>query len=167
MARVKVKKEKILKSWEEVNLALKDITDYQIEMEEIETEKEKILNKIKSERDTKLQGINKKIKELSKHIQIFVEDNRSDIEGKTRQLSFGKVGFRLNTKISVKDKDSIISNLKKFNMADCIDTKETIEKNKLKKYPEEDIIKVGALLKKEDEFWYETEREKSKVTEVS
>lgn len=30
----------------------------------------------------------------------------------------------------------------------------------LKKYPEADIIKVGGTLKKEDIFWYETEREK-------
>ena len=46
-------------------------------------------------------------------------------------------------------------------MEDCIIVKETVNKDVLKTYDEKDIIKVGASLKKEDTFWYETRKEDS------
>ena len=55
--------------------------------------------------------------------------------------------------------DQIIEKLKKYKMTDCINIKETVNKDVLRKYPTDDILKVGANLKIEDVFWYETDRE--------
>jgi hypothetical protein len=45
-------------------------------------------------------------------------------------------------------------------MTDCINIKETINKERLGEYPDEVIAAVGAGKKVEDVFWYEVDREK-------
>ena len=77
-------------------------------------------------------------------------------------LSFGKTGYRLSTKVIIKKVANTISALKKLGMTDCITTKESVNKDMLRTYPEEKLFEVGASLKKEDTFWYETDRDKLK-----
>ena len=47
-------------------------------------------------------------------------------------------------------------------MSDCIIIKEAVNKEVLEKYPDKDIIKVGATRKVEDKFWLETDKAKVK-----
>lgn len=108
----------------------------------------------------KAKQFQERIERLGIYVKDFVQDNKAELDGKTKQLNFGKTGFRLSTKLVLKKVDQVLENLKKLKMDDCIIVKESVNKDVLKKYPEADIIKVGGTLKKEDIFWYETEREK-------
>ena len=74
-------------------------------------------------------------------------------------LNHGSVGFRQSTKVVLSKVEQILEKLKKFKMDDCINVKETVNKDVLRKYPADDILKVGGSLKVEDVFWYETDRE--------
>lgn len=75
---------------------------------------------------------------------------------------FGKVGFRLNSSVSVPTKKlyKIIENLRKFGMENCIKVTETVNKDILGTYSNADIAKVGAVKKVEDKFWCEADKEK-------
>lgn len=44
-------------------------------------------------------------------------------------------------------------------MADCINVKETINKDTVKSYPENDILRIGGYLQRSDSFWYETDKD--------
>ena len=94
-------------------------------------------------------------------LKEFTVLNKADLKGKTKEMPFGRVGFRLSTKLVLpKVVETVINSLKKYGMADCVVVKETVNKEILKTYDEATILAVGASLKKEDTFWYETKQEK-------
>lgn len=160
MARTKIKDELALKSWDDVDITMKEIAECELEIEKITTDMNQKIHDIKLESDMKAKQFQERIERLGIYVKDFVEDNKAELDGKTKQLNFGKTGFRLSTKLVLKKVDQVLENLKKLKMDDCIIVKESVNKDVLKKYPEADIIKVGGTLKKEDIFWYETEREK-------
>jgi phage host-nuclease inhibitor protein Gam len=89
-----------------------------------------------------------------------VETHRDELKGKTRILNFGKVGFRQSTKIVIKGMQAVLKTLKARGMTDCIIVKESVNKDRLREYPDEVIASVGATKKVTDTFWYEADREK-------
>ena len=145
-----------LKSWDEVNAALKLIRDNEIELELIEADMGKKIADIKEQavpyRDD--------IKKLELQGKEVVTLNKAELKGKSREMDFGKVGFRMSTKLMLPKKvEKVIKTLKKYGMGDCITVKESVNKDILKTYDEKTILSVGGTLKKEDTFWYETNRE--------
>ena len=85
---------------------------------------------------------------------------RADMgKAKSKILTFGEVGFRLSTSVSLpraKEKiEEIIRRLKNRQMMDCIVVKEDVSKEALKKYGEDTVNAVGATWKQQDVFGYE------------
>lgn len=148
-----------LKSWDEVDETLHEIAEAEMEIEKITTDMNVKIHDLKQKVDQKSKAAQEKIKTLEVQVKQFVEEHREDLKGKTMSLNHGQVGFRFSTKVITSKVEKIIEKLKKFGMNDCINVKETINKEVLRKYEEEDILKVGASLKKEDTFWYETTRD--------
>ncbi len=100
------------------------------------------------------------IKQNEGKIKEFTTVRKEDMKGKSLQLTFGTVGFRQSTKLSLpQDTGKVILKLRENGMADCINVKETINKDMVKSYPEEDILKIGGYLQKTDTFWYETDKD--------
>ena len=97
---------------------------------------------------------------LEREIKSFVTDHRDEM-GKTKSvvLTFGEVGFRLSTSVSLpraKEKlEEIIRRLKSRQMTDCIVVEEKVSKEALKKYGEDTVNAVGATWKQSDVFGYE------------
>lgn len=136
-----------LKSWDEVNAALKLIRDNEIELELIEADMGKKIADIKEQAAEQAVPYRDDIKKL-------------ELQVKSREMDFGKVGFRMSTKLMLpKQVEKVIKTLKKYGMGDCITVKESVNKDILKTYDEKTILSVGGTLKKEDTFWYETNRE--------
>ena len=134
-----------LKSWDEVNAALKLIRDNEIELELIEADMGKKIADIKEQavpyRDD--------IKKLELQVKECVTLNKAELKGKSREMDFGKVGFRMSTKLMLpKQVEKVIKTLKKYGMGDCITVKESVNKDILKTYDEKTILSVGGTLKK-------------------
>mgnify|MGYP005841315775 CR=1 FL=1 len=161
MARVRIEEAK-LKSWEDVDLNLKEIAECEMAIEEVETDMNKKISDLKLDAAVKAKPYQDRIKKLELEIKEFTEQNKSDIKGKTKFMDFGKVGFRQSTKVVLKNILSTIANLKARNMTDCINVTEAVNKERLREYPDEVIVAVGATKKTEDVFWYETDKEKLK-----
>lgn len=159
MARIRMEEKFMLQSWEEVDAVLKEIAENEMEIEAITTDMNKEIHDIKEVAEDKSKKYQERIKVLSLYVQEFTERNRDEIKGKTKVLNHGSVGFRQSTKVVLSKVEQIIEKLKKFKMTDCINVKETVNKDVLRKYPADDILKVGGSLKVEDVFWYETDRE--------
>ena len=168
MARVRIKNQPTLKSWDEVDKALREIAEQELLIEEIEGEMTKQINGIKISSGLEAKPHQDRIAKLGKDIKEFVTEHKDELDGKTKVLNFGSTGFRMSTSVIIpkaKEKVAVIvKSLKIRKMIDCINVVETVNKESLKKYSEDEIIKVGAKLKKEDVFWYETAREKLKAT---
>lgn len=164
MSRVRIKDESKLKTWEDVDNALKEIAENELDIIDLEGEMNKQIQGIKQIAALEVKPYHDRIDALGKEIKLFVEDHRAELDGKTKFMNFGKTGYRFSTSVSLpKAKDklaSIIKMLKSKKMNDCIIVTETVNKDVLRKYPEDEIVKIGASLKKVDTFWYETDKEK-------
>lgn len=154
--------EPTLRNWEEVDSTLKQIREAEIALTDISTTAEKMMLEIKQQAEEDAQQHKDKIKQMELQVKEFTTIHRDEmLPAKSKEMTFGKVGFRMSTKVSLPKKvDRVIAKLRKLGMGDCIITKETVDKDILKTYDEKTILEVGGTLKKADTFWYETKQEK-------
>lgn len=152
--------EPALKTWDEVELHLKEIGEIDLALQTVEGAMNQKISDIKLEADLAAKPLQDRKEKLAHEIKDFVETHRHEIEGKSRRLNFGQVGFRQSTSIIVSKIAAVIEALKARNMHDCINVKETINKDVLRTYPDETIAAVGARKKVEDVFWLEPDYEK-------
>lgn len=159
MARKRVT-EPQLKSWEEVDACLKVMGDAENQISVITAEMNAAIAEAKKAAEEKAAQYKEMIKQNEGKIKEFTTVRKEELKGKSRQLTFGTVGFRQSTKLSLPpDTGEVILKLRENGMADCINVKETINKDTVKSYPEEDILKIGGYLQRTDSFWYETDKD--------
>lgn len=160
MARKRVVEAPSLHSWEDVNDALRQIAEAQIALGEIQSDMQKQILGAQKVAEEQSKPINDNVAKLEREIKSFVTDHRDEM-GKTKSmvLTFGEVGFRLSTSVSLpraKEKlEEIIRRLKSRQMTDCIVVEENVSKEALKKYGEDTVNAVGATWKQSDVFGYE------------
>lgn len=159
MARQKVKSEPAIKSWQEVDGALRQIGECQNLIDESEIEMNRRITDIKTETELMTRPMRDKVRSLERDIKAFVDDHRPELGGKTRQLTFGRTGYRLSSKVMIPHPGDVLHRLKELALEGCITVKESINKEALKRLPTEKILETGAYLKQTDEFWYEVDRE--------
>ena len=160
MARKRVVDTPVLKSWEDVNDALRQLAEAQIALGDIESDMQKQIIGAQKVAEEQSKPIKDAQARLEREIKAFVTDHRDEMgKAKTMTLTFGEVGFRLSTSISLpraKEKlEEIIRRLKSRQMHDCIVVEEKISKDALKKYGEDTVNAVGATWKQSDVFGYE------------
>ena len=160
MARKRVVEAPSLHSWEDVNDALRQIAEAQIALGEIQSDMQKQFLGAQKVAEEQSKPLNDNVAKLEREIKSFVTDHRDEM-GKTKSmvLTFGEVGFRLSTSVSLpraKEKlEEIIRRLKSRQMTDCIVVEEKVSKEALKKYGEDTVNAVGATWKQSDVFGYE------------
>ena len=160
MARKRVVEAPSLHSWEDVNDALRQIAEAQIALGEIQSDMQKQILGAQKVAKEQSKPLNDNVAKLEREIKSFVTDHRDEM-GKTKSmvLTFGEVGFRLSTSVSLpraKEKlEEIIRRLKSRQMTDCIVVEEKVSKEALKKYGEDTVNAVGATWKQSDVFGYE------------
>lgn len=160
MARKRVAEAPSLHSWEDVNDALRQIAEAQIALGEIQSDMQKQILGAQKVAEEQSKPLNDNVAKLEREIKSFVTDHRDEM-GKTKSvvLTFGEVGFRLSTSVSLpraKEKlEEIIRRLKSRQMTDCIVVEEKVSKEALKKYGEDTVNAVGATWKQSDVFGYE------------
>jgi phage host-nuclease inhibitor protein Gam len=160
MARKRVVEAPSLHSWGDVNDALRQIAEAQIALGEIQSDMQKQILGAQKVAEEQSKPLNDNVAKLEREIKSFVTDHRDEM-GKTKSmvLTFGEVGFRLSTSVSLpraKEKlEEIIRRLKSRQMTDCIVVEEKVSKEALKKYGEDTVNAVGATWKQSDVFGYE------------
>ena len=160
MARKRVVEAPSLHSWEDVNDALRQIAEAQIALGEIQSDMQKQILGAQKVAEEQSKPLNDNVAKLEREIKSFVTDHRDEMDKtKSMVLTFGEVGFRLSTSVSLpraKEKlEEIIRRLKSRQMTDCIVVEEKVSKEALKKYGEDTVNAVGATWKQSDVFGYE------------
>ncbi len=160
MARKRVIEASSLKTWEDVNDALRQMAEATIAINDIESDMQKQIVGAQKIAEEQSKPHKDKIARLERELKDFVTEHRSDLgKAKSLPLTFGEVGFRLSTSVSLpraKEKlEEIIRKLKSRQMTDCIIVEEKVSKEALKKYGEDTVNAVGATWKQKDEFGYD------------
>lgn len=95
MARKKLHREPVLKDWAEVNDALRSIHEYEHALTEMGVDMSRRIDAVKAEYTKSAEPLQKRVKQLETDVQEYVEAHREDMAGKSRQLTFGRVGCAL------------------------------------------------------------------------
>lgn len=149
-----------LESWSDVDACLKAIAEVDRELAILETAQQEQIDAIKAATKTEAEPLQSKKAGLELAMKQYAEANRGEfIKAKTKELTFGSVGFRLSTRIVIKNLGNTLQALKDFGLTGCIRIKEECDKEAMKNLPIETLHAVGAALKQEDAFGYEVKRE--------
>ena len=103
--------------------------------------------------------LRKEIAATAAKIEAYAEYNKADLfkDKKTVDLSFGKIGFRQSTKISVKK--STLELLKKLGFIACVRIKEECDKDAMSNLSDDDLMSVDAARKISNVFFCEANME--------
>ncbi len=157
-----------LRDWGDADAALRQIGDLERSIEAAEARMQEAIAQAKDAAAAKIKEFKGKIKPLALLLQVFCQERKADLgPKKSKLLNFGLVGFRWSTKVMLpRDKATLaalVSKLKDMDQRQCLQIKETILKDEVKKLDE---FALGQLesrgLRKDsgDSFFYEVNREK-------
>lgn len=154
-----------LHSWQECDEALRAIGEHTRDIAAIENVMNEQIANAKAIAADKAAGLKAQIAELEMALRDYAMAHRDDMDGrKSKPLTFGTVGFRRSTRItlpSAKEKiAAIVARLRAKEMTDCIVQPDArVDREALKKYSAEQIAEVGATLTVEDVFGYDVNME--------
>ena len=148
-----------LESLDDVNLALRDIGLKEKELDAIDSKAAKEIAEIKTRAAKDGEELRKEIAETAAKIQAYAEYNKAELfkDKKSVDLSFGKIGYRQSTKISVKK--TTLELLKKLGFKSCVRIKEECDKDAMGNLSDDDLKSVDAARKVSNDFFCEANME--------
>lgn len=159
----KKKKEKSnFTSWEQVNDALYEIADINNRVKAAEVKKDRDILNIKNLYERTVHDELEHKEQLEKDMQLYTEEHIDEFTDlKTKEFTYGKVGFKKSTEIVIRNTKAILGALKQNKMRDCITRKvtESINKTKLSEYDDNALLKVGAKRKEREKYFYKVSEE--------
>lgn len=162
MARTKVKMACQLGSWGDVDEAMKQVAACGRVMDDLTSDMNAEIDATKKRYADMAKPVQERLDHYSADICQFVTEHRGEMDGKTKELNFGRAGFRISTKLKynrgIKSAD-VVAALLKRKLFDCVKTTQTVVADRLKQQPVELLDQVGAYLDRTDEFWFETKHD--------
>ena len=157
----KKKAEPVFKEWNQVDEALKQISRIEQTLKINEVKLNQDIDSIKTKVQADAKPLIEEKERLEKNIKDFTEANIEEFKDKkSKDFSFGQVGFRKTTTIIIRNVNAILEALKNNKMNGCITVKESINKEELDKYDDAALTKIGAKRKSEDKFFYKIDEER-------
>ena len=155
------KKKSSIESWDEVGILLKEMADNQVYVNRLEAKMNSEITDVKERYNGMSRESLERISVIKEEILLFVSEHKKEFtEVKSREFTFGKVGLRKSTEIVTRNVKAIMEALKAHGMNDCINVKESINKDVLKNYSDEKIESVGAHRKESERAYCEVNLEK-------
>ena len=98
-----------------------------------------------------------RVKALESDVKAYVDLHRAELDGKSRALNFGTVGYRVSSKLMLASSRvaEAIATLKVLGHTELIKTTETLDREALKRQPGDILQQVGAYIRTVDEFYYD------------
>lgn len=156
----KSKAECPLKSWIDVDENLSELSRLQRQVQEHEAIANEQIDRVKAELATNTEPMLDTMKRLGVEIEEFLAQNKGEFdENRTRDLNFGRVGFRRSTAVTLRTRVNwgmVVETLKKKGLYGCVITKESPDKTELAKLSDEELATLGCIRKEKDKAWWET-----------
>lgn len=165
MARKKVTSDPVLRDWAAVDTALRDLKECRHTLAEMSIDLDRRVDSLKDEYNRNAQPVQNRMKRLEADIKEFVDAHRAELDGKSRALVFGKVGYRSSSRLMLAPAKvaEAIAALKALGRKELIKTTETLDREALKKEPTEVLESIGAYIRTRDEFYYDLDDEQPEV----
>ena len=148
-----------IRDLDEANQAIAEIGRLTMQIESIDGKASEKIGKIKEDAARAGEPARERIKELESALLLYAEYNKGDLfkDRKSIPLSYGTIGYRLSTRVSVKR--TTLELLKKLFKGKGVRIKEEVDKEELLTWKDEDLAQVDAAKLVQDTFFYEVNRE--------
>ena len=148
-------------------MALKELASLEVKRSELEGELNERINELKEKTKEQVAPILEQIKHLTKLVELFAASKKDEFaKRRTKELTFGKIGFRLVANVSIpRDKakvEALLKSLKAYGLSDCIKYEEKPDKERLKELDDTTLVKLGLEKRVKDSFRVEPFLEKVK-----
>lgn len=156
-------KETKLNKLVDVEGVLKQLSDLEINQDEIVNEFKRQMNVLKGKYYERYAGSVEKQKELESQLAEFGPAHKVQIDSGAKRsidLMFGTIGFRESKVIEIFDNDATVKKLKTIKRTDAIIVEEKPNKNVLSGMDDKTLEKIGARRNREDQFYWKTKKEK-------
>ncbi len=145
----------IIGSWTDVDRALERIGILELETGERCSSLGRRLYELLGEYSQELKEISEEKKAVEAAVESFCLLNKAEFAKKrSKQFHYGKIAFRTAERIEVPEdlEEAVISTLKKLGYTECIETRERLDKNSLKRLSDGDLVRCGIRRTREDHF---------------
>ena len=137
--------------------ALRDIRECQHTLAEMAVQRDRQIDSIKADYAQGALPLQNRVKALESEVKAYVDLHRAELDGKSRALNFGTVGYRVSSKLMLASSRvaEAIATLKVLGHTELIKTTETLDREALKRQPGDILQQVGAYIRTVDEFYYD------------
>jgi phage host-nuclease inhibitor protein Gam len=142
-------------NWNNVDKGLEEIGIIDLGIAEIASSLGRKLHELIGEFSRDISDLTERRRDIESAIESFCLLNKDEFGKKrSRQFNYGRISFRMAERIEVPEEleDAIIATLKKLGFSDCVETRERLDRNALKKLPDSDLARCGIRRAKEDHF---------------
>ena len=164
MARQKIQAQPHLKSYDEVDFAIRAWWECDAKVAALATKQQQELNKITDKYSKEADPhISEKLR-LEQDIKDYCEFHQEDFEKeKTRLLTFGKIGFRKSSKLATLKGwtwAKVLAKLKELARLEFVRTKEEVNKDAIKQADmgAKVLQSFGCQIIDEESFWFEPDQ---------
>ncbi|EAJ5678500.1 host-nuclease inhibitor protein Gam [Campylobacter lari] len=146
-----------IKSFEDVNLALKKIAELSVKIEKINGDVTLACNEIKESRAGEIKVLSDELKYMEQCISTFCENNKHEFaEKRSKEFTFGKIGYRISESVPlprVKEKlEALVKAFKSYGLNECISYKEELNKDAIIELEDSTLAKLGLKRVVKDNF---------------
>lgn len=156
----------IIGTLDQADEALRQLAEISREQARIETGMNDQIDQIKATAKQSLEPLAASRKRLEDALAVFGTQNKGDLFGETRsrsqELTFGTIGFRRATALRLMAKRTwamVLKRLQDLNLTEGIRTKQEVDKEALRGWPEGRLEDVGVIRETTDEFYIELKQE--------
>jgi len=161
MARQKVVVAKRLANWQEADEALLKIARLERQIEGLEAAMQDDIEAVKREAVKMVKPLQEEKNLLALALELFCEARKEEFgERKSRELNYGRVGWRQSTRILIRRVKDCVESLKSLGLGKCLRVSENPNKEAMKQLEDGVLAQVGASRKVEDVFGYELNQER-------
>jgi phage host-nuclease inhibitor protein Gam len=152
-----------LKSWQEVDEALRRIGEIDRAVHAAELDLNKKIDALKKDSAEKVRAQQEEKALLEGDLEVFAECNREDFAGKqTRELTFGEVGWRRSRSLTIHNMANTVSALETIHGKKAeLYLLRTVKANKeaLEQLDPESLKPLGVSVREKEEFRYQVHAE--------
>jgi phage host-nuclease inhibitor protein Gam len=145
----------ILNDWADVDRALEKLGRLELGAAEIASEAGRELYDILSRYCAQLAAVQEERGRIESAVTAFCMVRKDEFAKKrSKQLVFGRIAFRVAERIEVPEglERTVIATLKMLGCEECIETKERLDRNALKKLSDQELARCGVRHAREDHF---------------
>lgn len=156
-----------MKTWKDADRVLRKLGEIEAKIADREATLTRLVNEVREKGEGRIKPLKDEYSTLVTDLEAFAREHVADFgEKKSRQLTYGQVGFRESTRIVIPDQKATIAALRRRRaLAHCIRTKTVheVDVTALRALDDKKLAAVGAERKTDDKFFAKPQRETVKA----